>query len=264
MNTSRDEIRHRTSLAISVAVHALFIIICGMSFASCWKMPDPLEVPGTVGVSFGEDLYGKGDSEDIVENPSIENQQEQSEPSTSQDQTSQVTDTDSDVPTDKTDKQTNKPTNNSKPTPPNKSTNDKPSNSTNSNVMGGGKGTDDQAGNQGKKNQMGSEGSGGQGTENLGGKGLKIAGWKIAKDAKKCDAIESGGVGLINPGVVTIEITVSPVGKIVSAVVKSDNHTTSERAAIKTCFMNSFQVQKLESNDSNTPVKGTYTWDLTN
>ena len=242
-NTEADKKRHRISVVVSIAFHAIFIIICGLGFISCWEQPVPFEVPGTIGVSFGDSDLGSGDNTEMAENPVVE----PSQTDQNTDAVSPVTDADSDLPAEKI---SSKPVNNtSKPT----TSSSKPTASTNTHTMSGdqGHGNSNIAGNQGMSHGQGGTGSGGQGNHGD-GSGLKLTGWDFASKPKT-DEIQTSGTA-------QIIFTINRFGKILNCTVTGP-FSESEKQIIKETFMTQTVFKKSSNNDSNAPfLKGTFEW----
>lgn len=254
MLTAQDNLievsRNRKSLIISIAVHAIFIILCGLGFFSCWEQPDPFVVPGEIGVSFGDDAQGSGDSKEEAENPVEDPAKQTEQPTDPTESVTPVTDDDSDLLPEKITPSTAKttPKNNNVKTDPTK----KPIDNNGTMTGSTGKGDDNTKGTQGL---MGKDptGGGGSGKNPGAGDGLNIAGWAFAA---KPDTKQIG-----KTGVATINFTIDRNGKITFCSATSSTFTASELETIKELFKDQAKFKKLVTNESSSnSFKGVFEW----
>jgi hypothetical protein len=251
MKTEIDKKRHRTSLVITIALYSILMIIAGLLIPSCQDKPPYFTVAGEVGVAFGSDFMGEGDNTELVDNPSLDDSQTQTDASQEAQDEALTTDDNSDVSLKVNDK---KPT----PTNNNHTTNNTTNQHTNTNMNAGqggqgGHGNDGQAGQSGVGGNM-QEGSGGLGDH---GKGLDMDGWgwKSKPDAK---IINKAGVAKIN-------FRINRLGVVLYCKATSTIFSASELTAIEEEFKKAARFEKLDTDQaSSNSISGTFTWEFKN
>lgn len=229
MSTTIDKIRHRKSLVVTIAVHAIFIIVCGLGFISCWEQPVPFEVAGEVGVDFGVPAPASAPKNQA------QAATEQSEATPDQgidDPDGDIVDNVKDVP---------------KPSPVKTPTKDPVKNPT-KDPYDPTKMTNDKDGKDGKDNKDGKNDGKGSDKGGLG----KIDGWKFSAEPTTKE-IQSTGTAHIT-------FTINRFGKILNCKATGP-FSTEELRIIEDTFKQEARFEKLADNDSNAPnIPGTYDW----